>query len=95
MKSFEPLRYEIRVKGHLDARHSERLGHLELRTEFRRDQPVTVLSGPLADQSALHGVFAMLQAMGVVLLEVIQLEERTEQPAGRTPDRRCSPSIKL
>ncbi|MGY2896375.1 hypothetical protein ACVWZX_004421 [Deinococcus sp. UYEF24] len=72
---FGPLRYEIRVKGHLDAGHSEWLGNLNLRTEFRRDQPVTVLSGSLADQSALHGIFAMLQAMGVVLLEVIQLEE--------------------
>ncbi|MGY2895658.1 hypothetical protein [Deinococcus sp. UYEF24] len=69
------MRYEIRVEGHLDAGHSAWLGNLNLRTEFRRDQPVTVLSGSLADQSALHGVFAMLQAMGVVLLEVVQLEE--------------------
>jgi len=75
VKIFEPLRYEIRVKGHLDAGHSEWLGSLELRTGFRRDQPVTVLRGSLADQAALHGVFTMLQAMGVVLLEVIQLEE--------------------
>ncbi|WP_407572979.1 hypothetical protein [Deinococcus altitudinis] len=75
MKTVEPLRYEIRVRGHLDVGHSEWLGNLELRTGFRRDQPVTVLSGSLADQSALHGVLTMIQSMGVTLLEILQLEE--------------------
>ncbi|TSA79785.1 hypothetical protein FNU79_17540 [Deinococcus detaillensis] len=63
------------MKGHLDAGHSEWLGNLELHLEFRRDQPVTVLSGSLTDQAALHGVLNMLQALGVVLLEVTQVEE--------------------
>ena len=69
------FRYEIRVEGHLDASHTEWLGHLKLHHEFRRDQPVTLISGGLADQAALHGVLNMLQALGAVLLEVIQLEE--------------------
>ena len=75
MGRFEAFRYEIRVAGHLDARHAEWLGHLELSPGFRRDQPVTLLRGRLADQAALHGVLDMLQALGVVLLEVVQLEE--------------------
>jgi hypothetical protein len=75
VRRFGPSRYEIRVKGHLDARHSEWLGNLDLLTGFRRGEPVTVLSGPLADQAALHGVLDMLHTMGVVLLEVIGLDE--------------------
>ena len=75
MKRFGPCRYEIQVEGHLDACHSERLGHLTLCPEFRRGRPVTSLRGALADQSALYGVLLMLQTMGVVLLGVIQLED--------------------
>ena len=74
-----PLHYEIRVEGHLDASHAEWLGDLRLRPDFYHDQAVTVLSGLLADQAALHGVLNRLQAMGVVLLDVTRLEpERSD-----------------
>lgn len=68
------LHYEIRVEGHLDASHAEWLGNLCLRPDFDRDRAITVLSGLLADQAALHGVLNKLQAMGVVLLDVTRLE---------------------
>ena len=74
MEKAGPLRYEIRVEGHLNASHAEWLGNLSLRCDFHHDRAVTILSGLLADQSALHGVLNKLQAMGVVLLEVRQLE---------------------
>ena len=74
MGRFGPLRYEIRVEGHLDASHAEWLGGLRLRPDFHRNQSITVLSGVLADQAALHGVLNGLQAMGVVLLDVTRLE---------------------
>jgi len=75
LRRFEPSRYEIQVEGHLDAGHSEWLGRLTLCPGFRRGRPITSLSGALADQAALYGVLTMLQTMGVVLLEVIQLED--------------------
>lgn len=73
MGRFQPLRYEIRVEGHLDASHAEWLGELRLRPTFHQDQAITVLSGFLADQAALYGVLNTLQAMGVVLLEVTRI----------------------
>ncbi|SMB81832.1 hypothetical protein [Deinococcus hopiensis] len=75
LRRFAPSRYEIQVDGHLDASHSEWLGQLTLCLEFRRGRAVTSLRGALADQSALYGVLGMLQTMGVVLLEVIRLED--------------------
>lgn len=74
MSRFGPLHYEIRVEGHLDANHAEWLENLNVRTSFHRDQPITLLNGPLADQAALHGVLDKLQALGVILLEVTRLE---------------------
>ncbi len=70
MKRSQPLRYEIWVAGHLEPSHSEWLGNLAIRPGFDHDQPVTILSGPLTDQSALYGVLNRLQSMGVKLLEV-------------------------
>ena len=68
------MRYEIRVEGHLDASHAEWLGDLRLRPDFYHDHAVTILSGLLADQAALHGVLNKLQALGVVLVDVTRLE---------------------
>ena len=79
MGRFGPLRYEIQVKGHLDASHAEWLGDLRLRPDFHRNQAITILSGVLADQAALHGVLNKLQAMSVALLNVTRLEpERSD-----------------
>lgn len=74
MRGLQPLRYEIRVKDHLEPSHAEWLGGLSLCCDFHHGQPLTILSGLLPDQSALHGVLNKLQAMGVILLEVRQLE---------------------
>jgi len=75
LRRFEPFRYAIQVEGHLDAGHSEWLGQLTLCPGFRQGRPITSLVGSLRDQAALYGVLSMLQTMGVVLLEVIQLED--------------------
>ena len=39
----------------------------------RAQGAVTVLTGPLADQAALHGVLAQIEALGLELLEVRRL----------------------
>lgn len=78
MSAFQPAHYEIRVEGHLEGRYADWFEGLSLRTGFHRDQPITVLSGFLRDQSSLHGVLNRLQAAGLTLLEVVRLEEMPE-----------------
>ncbi len=75
MSGFRPAHYEIRVEQHLDGRYADWFEGLSIRTGFLRDRPITVLSGFLSDQSALHGVLNRLQAMGLTLLEVVRLED--------------------
>ncbi|MEU7814746.1 hypothetical protein [Pseudonocardia sp. NPDC049154] len=63
--------YEIRVGAVLDADWSAWLDGL-VATEGPAGQ--TVLTGPLADQAALHGALARIRDLGVPLLSVRQLE---------------------
>jgi hypothetical protein len=59
--------YEIRVKGILDDSWSEWLGGLEVRT---LDSGGTVLTGPVQDQAALHGLLNKIRDLGLPLLGV-------------------------
>ena len=47
----------------------------------------TVLSGVLADQAALYGVLARIEALGIELLEIHRLPhgDRRQSPGGVTP----------
>jgi hypothetical protein len=62
----QPRRYEIWVRGHLGDTMRSAFPHL--RAELRGAD--TVLTGVLADQAALHGVLADIEALGLELLEV-------------------------
>ena len=59
--------YEIRVQGMLDESWSEWLGGLDVRP---LDGGVTVLTGPIRDQAALHGLFNKIRDLGLPLLGV-------------------------
>ena len=63
-----PALYAIRINGHLGATV---LSAFPAMTS-RRDGAQTVLTGPL-DRSALYGVLAEIEALGLDLLEVRQL----------------------
>jgi pyridoxine 4-dehydrogenase len=70
----EPARYTIRVNGHLGATILSAFPALDARQQGRH----TVLTGHL-DQSALYGVLADIEALGLDLLEVRQPgHDRTE-----------------
>jgi hypothetical protein len=71
-----PALYTIRVDGHLGAMLLSAFPGMTP----RRKGPHTVLTGWL-DQSALHGVLAEIEALGLVLLEVRQIE-----PHGKSPE---------
>jgi hypothetical protein len=49
----EPELYEIRIKGHLDDRWAEWFDGLTTTLEEDGD---TLLTGPMIDQAALHGL---------------------------------------
>jgi ketosteroid isomerase-like protein len=60
-------RYEIRVKGALDARWSASFDGLNVASNARGE---TILTGSLRDQAALHGVLARVRDFGLPLLAV-------------------------
>jgi hypothetical protein len=68
-------RYEIRLTGHLDARWAAWFDGL---TVGHKSDGSTVLSGPIADQAALHGVIQRVRDLGLPLISVTQVE--TDQP---------------
>ena len=69
-------RYTIRINGHLGASLLSAFPALAL----RRDGAHTVLTG-LLDQSALFGVLAEIEALGLELIEVRQHTPERELPA--------------
>ena len=67
----EPGLYEIRVKGHLDDRWADWFGGLTITLEENGD---TLLSGPVVDQAALHGLLRKVRDLGMPLLSVTRIE---------------------
>jgi hypothetical protein len=63
----EPVHYTIRVDGHLGAAMLSAFPHLAAELVVQ-----TVLTGVL-DRSALHGVLAQLEMLGLDLVEVHQV----------------------
>jgi hypothetical protein len=61
-----PVRYEIRIDGVLDDRWADWFGGLQVSIEGTQ----TVISGPLPDQPALHGVLAKIRDLGLCLISV-------------------------
>ncbi len=59
--------YEIRLKGHLDLSWSEWLDDM---TIIHQDNGETLLTGPVADQAALHGVLNRMRDIGIPLISV-------------------------
>ncbi len=67
--------YEIRLKGHLDDRWAEWFDGLTITLE---ENGSTLLSGPLVDQAALHGILKKVRDLGLPLLSVNSVEPDTE-----------------
>ena len=69
--------YEIRVEGHLGDSWSPWLGGMDIR---HKEGGETVLSGPLPDEPALHGVLAKIRDLGLPLVEVKRAISETATP---------------
>ena len=68
----EATRYEIRIHGRLDARWSLRFDGLSMHHE---PDGTTVLSGPVSDQAALHGLISRVRDLGLPLVSVAQVAD--------------------
>ncbi len=70
MQADDSTEYEIRVKGHLDARWSAWFDGLSL---TREPDGTTVIAGPVVDQAALHGLLQKLRDVGMPLISITQV----------------------
>ena len=69
-----PTRYEFRVKGELDRRWLSRFEGMTIEYDVAADGgPVTVMSGLVADQSALHGTLAIIRDIGIPIVSIKQI----------------------
>lgn len=59
--------YQIQVQGEIDVRWSDWFGGLKITPLPNGD---TLLTGPVRDQSALHGLLARIRDLGLPLLSL-------------------------
>jgi hypothetical protein len=67
MNPGQPMVYQIRIKGHLGRQWTDWFGGLAITLE---DNGETLLTGPVVDQAALHGVLKKVRDVGMPLLSI-------------------------
>ena len=83
MAENDATEYEIRVKGRLASRWAAWFDGMTLTPG---EDGTSVISGVVADQSALHGLLRKLSDLGVPLVSVTRARPNdTEAPAPTTP----------
>ena len=76
----EAGRYEIRLAGHLDAHWAAWFDGL---TVGQQGDGTTLISGPIADQAALHGLLQRVRDLGLPLVSVARDETDPPTTLGR------------
>jgi hypothetical protein len=66
-----PEVYQIVVKGHLDSEWSDWFEGLSITLVNSGE---TILTGPVVDQTALHGVLIKIRDLGLPLLSLTRIE---------------------
>jgi hypothetical protein len=73
----QPVVYQIRLKGHLDRQWRHQFEGVTITLE---EDGNTLLSGPIADQAALHGLLKKVRDMGMILVSVNRVQFNETQP---------------
>ena len=68
----QPALYQIRVQGHLSDRWATWFDGLKIENQPHGE---AVLTGPLADQAALHGVLGRIRDLGLTLIALNRIAE--------------------
>ncbi len=63
--------YQIRIKGHLDRRWTDWFGGMAITLE---DDGDTLLTSPVVDQAALHGLLRKVRDLGVPLISAVRVK---------------------
>lgn len=79
VKKKNPTRetYHIEVKGHLDPKWADWFGGFDITPQ---EAKITLLSGTVEDQAALHGLLAKIRDLGISLLSVNRIETELDRP---------------
>jgi hypothetical protein len=67
----QPMVYQIRIKGHLGSQWTHWFEGLTITLEDNGD---TLLTGPVVDQAALHGLLRKVRDLGMPLVSVSPVE---------------------
>ena len=71
-KRDEPIVYQIRIQGYLGLQWADWFDGLAITLEEDGD---TLLTGPVIDQAALHGLLKKVRDLGLTLISVNQVGE--------------------
>jgi hypothetical protein len=63
----QPMTFQIRIRGQLDSGWADWFGELTVTLQEDGD---TLLTGPVADQAALHGLLKKVRDLGMSLVSV-------------------------
>ncbi len=75
----KPTLYKIRIKGHLDSQWTDWFEGLTITLE---EDGTTLLSGPVVDQAALHGLLKKVRDLGMPLISVCPLDPGAATTSG-------------
>ena len=68
---YQPIVYQIRIKGHLGREWTDRFEGLTITLEKNGD---TLLTGTVVDQAALHGLLRKVRDAGMPLVSVMRVK---------------------
>jgi hypothetical protein len=67
----QPMVYQIRIEGHLGPKWTAWFGGLSITQE---DNGETLLTSPMVDQAALHGLLRKVRDLGMPLISAIRVQ---------------------